>query len=166
MDSISVNRNPNSDNQLVIKNYLDNDLDKNTILRYNQTLESYLKVSVGNIKYKLTNNNKIQLTDKTVMRAGNTRGYLLLFWKNVCNDKNNRGKITNFKKPTKTKSPTGDSGANSSPPIGSSYLYMEISSNDHGNNVFVSFERTDIIQITNITFYYNRFSISTNDNSK
>ena len=27
-------------------------------------------------------------------------------------------------------------------------------------NVFCSWERTDIIQIINITFYYNRFSIS------
>ena len=37
-------------------------------------------------------------------------------------------------------------------------MYLEISSNNHGNNVFVSFERTGIIQIANITFSYNRFS--------
>ena len=37
-----------------------------------------------------------------------------------------------------------------------------MSSNNHGNNVFVSFERTDNIQITKITFDYNRFSILTN----
>ena len=42
-------------------------------------------------------------------------------------------------------------------------MYIETSSNNHGNNVFVSFERTDIIQISNITSYYNRFSILTND---
>ena len=41
-------------------------------------------------------------------------------------------------------------------------MYIETSSNNHGNNVFVSFERTDIIQVSNITFYYNRFSIITN----
>ena len=39
-------------------------------------------------------------------------------------------------------------------------MYIETTSNNHGNNVFVSFERMDIIQISNITFYYNRFSIS------
>ena len=40
-------------------------------------------------------------------------------------------------------------------------------SNNHGHErVFVSFDRTDIIQITNITFYYNRFSILTNDSLK
>ena len=45
-------------------------------------------------------------------------------------------------------------------------MYIETSSNNHGNNVFVSWERIDIIQITNITFQYNRFSILTNDNFK
>ena len=45
-------------------------------------------------------------------------------------------------------------------------MYIETSGSNHGDNVFVSFERTDIIQITNITFYYNRFSILTNDSLK
>ena len=53
-----------------------------------------------------------------------------------------------------------------SPPIGNSFMYIETSSNNHGKNVFVSFERTDIIQISNITFYYIRFSIITNDSLK
>ena len=45
-------------------------------------------------------------------------------------------------------------------------MYSETSSYNYGNNVFVSFERTDIIQISNITFYYNRFSVLTNDSLK
>ena len=45
-------------------------------------------------------------------------------------------------------------------------MYIETSSNNHGSNVFVSLERTDIIQITNIAFYYNRFSILTSDSLK
>ena len=46
-------------------------------------------------------------------------------------------------------------------------MYIETSSNISGsNNVFVSWERTDIIQITKITFYYNRFSILTDNNLK
>ena len=46
-------------------------------------------------------------------------------------------------------------------------MYIETSSANHGNNVFFcSFERTNIIQITNITFYYNRFSILTSDSHK
>ena len=69
-------------------------------------------------------------------------------------------------KSTKTNSPTGDSGATSLPPIGNSFMYIEISSNNQGNNVFVSFERTVVIQISNITFYQNRFSFLTNDSLK
>ena len=83
-----------------------------------------------------------------------------------CNDKNNNGKITNFIRATKTNSPTNELGATSVPPIGNCFMYIESSSNNHGNNVFVSFERTDIIQITNITFYYKRYSILTNDSLK
>ena len=45
-------------------------------------------------------------------------------------------------------------------------MHIETSSNNHGNNVFVSFERTDIIQISNITFYYNGFSILSNSSLK
>ena len=40
----------------------------------------------------------------------------------------------------------------------------EMNSNSHRHEiVFVSFERTDIIQFSNITFYYNRFSTLAND---
>ena len=46
-------------------------------------------------------------------------------------------------------------------------MYIETSSSNHGQNrVFVSWERTDIIQSTNITFYYNRFSLLTYDSLK
>ena len=41
-------------------------------------------------------------------------------------------------------------------------MYIETTSGYHGNNVFVSFERTDFIQNIKITFYYNRFSTSNN----
>ena len=81
-------------------------------------------------------------------------------------DINGNGKLNNILKSTKTSSPTGHSGATNIPPIGKSFMYIETSSGGHGNNVFVSFERTDIIQITNITFYYNRFSILTNNSLK
>ena len=45
-------------------------------------------------------------------------------------------------------------------------MYIGTSSNNHGYNVFVGFERTDIVQLSNITFYHNRFSILTNDSLK
>ena len=46
-------------------------------------------------------------------------------------------------------------------------MYIETISDSHNHElVFVSWERTDIIQITNTSFYYNRFSILTNDSLK
>ena len=45
-------------------------------------------------------------------------------------------------------------------------MYIESSGNNselNNNEIFVSFERTDIIHISNITFYYNRFSIVNHD---
>ena len=71
------------------------------------------------------------------MKAGTTGGYLLPYWKIICNDKNNNGKIQNFIKSTKTFSPTGKSGATSPPPIGNAFMYIETSSGNHGNNVFL-----------------------------
>ena len=72
---------------------------------------------------------------------------------NFCNDKNNNGSILCFFRATKTKSPTGHLGATKLPPIGDSLLYIETSSNNYDNDVFVSWEITDIIQSTNVTFF-------------
>ena len=74
---------------------------------------------------------------------------MLQKWKIVNNNKNNDKKIGKFLKSTKTNSPTGNSGATSLPPIGNSFMFIETSSNNFGSDdVFVSWERTDIIQIT------------------
>ena len=100
-----------------------------------------------------------------MIKFPNNGGYLLPNWNIRCNDKNNAGKKQNFIRSTKSNSPTGDSGATSLPPIGDAFMYIETSANNNGNNVFVSFERKDIIQITNISFYYNRYS-SSNPNSR
>ena len=70
----------------------------------------------------------------------------------------NAGKLQTFVRSTKANSPAGSSRATSLPPIGNSFMYKRTSSNSHGDNVFVSCERTDIIQISNISFYYNTFS--------
>ena len=166
LDSVIVNREPNLDNKLANKKYIDSELDKNTIVRFNQTLENYLKVSVGNDTYNLTKYDKIQITDTTVMRVGKGGAFILPLWKIICNNRNNNGKISNFIKRTRSNSSTSQSGATTLPPIGTSFMYIETSGDNYGDNTFVSFERADIIQITNITFYYNRFSILTNDSLK
>ena len=166
INSITINKSPTDDNHACNKKYVDDQLDKNTIVRFSQTLDNYLKVSVGNDIYNLTKYDKIQIIDSTVIRVGNGGAFILPLWKIICNNKNNNGKISNFIKTTRTNSPTSQSGASVLPPIGSSFMYIETSGDIYGNNTFVSFERTDIIQITNITFYYNRFSILTNDSLK
>ena len=148
------------------KKYIDDELDENTVLRFNQTLQNYLKKSVGNDTYNLTKYDKIQITDVTEIKFPNTGSDLIQKWIIYCNNKNNQTKLHDFIKSTKTNSPSSQSGAESLPPIGNSFMYIETSSNNHGNNVFVSWERTDNIQITNITFYYNRYSILTDDSLK
>ena len=45
-------------------------------------------------------------------------------------------------------------------------MHIETSSTNHGKNVFVTFAGSDIIQISNITFYNNRFSILTDGSLK
>ena len=95
---------------------LNDDLDKKTIVRFNQTLQNYLKVSVGKDTYNLTKYDKIQITDTTIIKHPNTGGYLLQKWVIKCNDKNNNAKIKNFIRSTKTSSETANSGAGGSPP--------------------------------------------------
>ena len=143
------------------KKYIDDELDKNTILRFNQTLQNYLKVSVGSDTYILTKYNKISITDVTEIKFPNSGIGLLQKWIIYCNNKNNQSRINDFIKSTKTNSPTGESGPTGLAPIGNAFMYIETSgSNSSNDNIFVSWERTDNIQITNISFYYKRYSIN------
>ena len=114
----------------------------------------------------MNNYNEIQLTDTTDIRSRNTSHTVLPNWKIICNDANNNGSVNRFKKTTRSNSPTGHSGATSLPPIGKAFMYVEKSGNKRGNGVIGSFERTDIIQITIISFYYNRYSILTSVSHK
>ena len=167
LDSVTVNRDPNLDNELSNKKYVDDSIGEGTLLRFNQTLQNYLKFSVGNDTYNLTKYDKIQITDTTEIKYSNIGSGLLQKWNIKCNNKNNVSKVGDFIKSTKANSPTGHSGATILPPIGNGLIYTETSSNNHGHErVFVSWERTDIIQTSNKTFYYNRFSILTNNSKK
>ena len=87
LDSITVNRNPNLDNELSNKKYVDDSIGEGTILRFSQTLENYLKVSVGNDTYNLTKYNKIQILDTNEIKYPNTGSDLLQKWNIKCNNK-------------------------------------------------------------------------------
>ena len=54
LDSVVVKRNPSSDNKLANKKYVDDSIGVANVHRFNQTLENFLKVSVGNDVYNFT----------------------------------------------------------------------------------------------------------------
>ena len=87
LDSITINRNPTLDNEVSNKKYVDDSIGADTMVRFNETLQNYLKVSVGSDIYKLTKYNKIHLTDTTIIKYPNSGGYLLQNWNIKCNDK-------------------------------------------------------------------------------
>ena len=107
IDSIQVNRNPTLDNEVSNKKYVDDSIGAGTLLRFNQTLQNYLKISVGNDTYNLAKYNKIKITDRTIIKYPKTGSFLLPYWKIFCNDKNNNGKIQNFFKIDKNNKPNG-----------------------------------------------------------
>ena len=96
-------------------------LDKNTILRCNQTLETYLKVSVGDSVYNLVKYDKTQLTDTTILRYLRMGGCILKKWSNKCNDKIGNDKIQKFIKSSKGSKPTPYCNPSTAPPIGDSF---------------------------------------------
>ena len=51
-----------------------------------------MKVSVGEYVYNLTKNDKIQSTDKTIIKFPNSGEYLLQHWNLKCSDINGNGK--------------------------------------------------------------------------
>ena len=59
LDSFAVNRDPNLANELSNKKNVDDSIGECTILRFNQTLTNFLKVSLGNDTYNLTKYGKI-----------------------------------------------------------------------------------------------------------
>ena len=159
INSIIIDKKPSSDNEVINKKNFNDEVDKDTIVRLNDNSnDRYLKVNIKNSTYNLQVYNKILLTDTTIIKLPNSGGYLLQNWNIKCNDRNNQGKIQNFIGSTRTNSPTENAGATTPPPISDSFMYIETSSNNFGPNVHCSWERIDIIQISNITFYYNRFS--------
>ena len=84
---ITANRKPSSDNDMANKNCIDDSIREDTIVRFNQTLKNYLKISVGNDIYNLTEKDIIQITYATIIKYPNTGGYLLQNWVIKCNNK-------------------------------------------------------------------------------
>ena len=96
MDNITVNRNPSSDSEVSNEIIVDDSLGEGNILRLNQLLENYLKVSVGNDVFIPIEYDKKQTTDKTIRKYPNSGGYLLQQLTIKCNNETYYGKIQNF----------------------------------------------------------------------
>ena len=71
LDSVLVNGNRSSDNELSFKKHVDDSIGEGTIVGFNQSLQNDLKVSVGNDIYHLTKYDKIQSTDTTIFKKAN-----------------------------------------------------------------------------------------------
>ena len=98
---------------MVKTKYIDDELDKNIILRFIQSLQNYLKLSIGNDTNKLTKQNKINITVLTEMRNPNTGQSLSQKWTLNCLNKYYNAKLNTFLKSTTSTSPTAESGASS-----------------------------------------------------
>ena len=130
-DSITINRNPTADNEVSNKKYIDDELDKNTIVRFNQTLQNHLKASVGNDIYNITKYNKINITHTAEIRNPNTGQMLLQKWIMKCLNKSYIAKTNTFLKSTTNISPTAENWASSLSPIGWVFMNVEMSGSNH-----------------------------------
>ena len=96
LDSITINTQPTSNNEVANKKYVDDSIGNGNVLRFNQTLQNYLKLSVGNDTCNLTKYDKIQITNTAIIVFPNTGANLLQKWNRKTNGKKNNGIIQNF----------------------------------------------------------------------
>ena len=121
LDFTQIIRSAPPDKETSNKKYIDDVLDKNTNLKFNQTLETYLKVSVGGTFHSLLKIDKIIITDTKIMRHFNVGGCVLQQKYNKGNDKIGNDKTQNFLKSPKGCKPTPNSGPSKVPPSGDSF---------------------------------------------
>ena len=161
LDAVTVIRNPTSDNEISTIKYDVDELKKTTILRFNQTLQNYLKVSVGNHVYNPPKYDRRQTSIISIIKFPNSGGYF--FQQRIIKCIEDCWEKQNFIKPTRTDNPVTNKRAKSSPTFADSFICLETNGNKFGPNVCVRFGRTAMKQTTNITFYVNRFSVCTSN---
>ena len=147
---ISDDRDPSSDNELANNKHVNDSKGEDSIFKFNESERNYIKFSDGNDVCKLTNNERKQTIDTTIIKKGYARGLLLPFWRTNCNDRKNCGKTSNYIGARKSSSTIPCTGATNIYWI--NFLYVETSGNSYGQIVFVGFERIDITQISKIIF--------------
>ena len=75
--SFIVNRDLSSNIELANKNHVGDSKGDGNNLRFNETLDNFSKVSVGNDTYNITKHDIIQVTDRTIFKSGNSGVCLL-----------------------------------------------------------------------------------------
>ena len=82
------------------KKYFDDQLKRDILLSSNPTVQSYLKVTVGNDVFNLKNYDRKLIIDATIIKPPNSTIYRLQDWNEDCNDKIGAAKIQIFEKQT------------------------------------------------------------------
>ena len=73
INTVTMNNNPTDDNHVSNKKYIDDELDKSTIVRLNDdSNDRYLQVHINNTPYNLQIYNKTQIIDRTRLIFPNT----------------------------------------------------------------------------------------------
>ena len=147
----------------VSKKIFDDELDHKTVPTFLQTLQNCLKVCAGKNADNLAKDDSQKITYTTFINVGNSSGYLLPLWKNLCRDKNFAVKNTHFKKTTKKNISNITTGGSSIPPIGDSFNYIETNSNKFRHAVFGKLENTVIFHLNKISFCYDGCSNPTSN---
>ena len=97
LDSSTVNGKTLQDEKVSNRDYVDDQLDKNTVLGFNQILANYLKVSIRSTVYNFTKHDRKQSYYATNYKCPKTGGYLLQCWNMECKGRNINGKTKTFK---------------------------------------------------------------------
>ena len=88
---------------------------------------------------------------------GKTGGYLLQQWIIKCKDNCNSGKEQHLLEQQKQNRQIQIQDQRAYSPLGYGFKNIKTTCNNFGQKLLVNFEGTDIIQFSNITFYFNNF---------
>ena len=77
LNIVTFNRNQTSDDEPSDIKHVDDSIGERSILKFNQTLQKYLKVSVGNTFYSITKYIEQNFTGTTIKKYPNQKKFLL-----------------------------------------------------------------------------------------
>ena len=115
LNSVIVHREPCLYNELANKNNVDASIGNGNIIRFNQTLQVFVKVSVGNDIYNFTKYGRRQITDITNIKNPTHGGCISQQWIFGRNDKKGNCKTNSFIKSSISSTRTGSNSGTKLP---------------------------------------------------